>query len=407
MTSTADSVRGDTPSDRLPLFNHVCASLSNLDMEMVKSVPPGGNWTDIPSETVEKSARLTQISKSGGRTTYYGRLRPDLPSYTISTYFNRPGNGTFIHPVQDRLISFREAARLQSFPDDYRFLGSLSSMYKQIGNAVPPLVARELGLLIPPSSSVDLFCGAGGLSEGLRMAGHEVLLASDLNPHMCRTYAYNHPQTHVTQVSVMETEHLLDEIELALQGRALGLLAGGPPCQGFSTAGKWAAGDSRNLLAFRMISIARVLRPENVIIENVPGIKWMAGGALLSAITDSLSSIGYSSSVLTLRSEEYGVPQRRRRVFIVASYSGNEYSVPEGSFSRLHVGRSRAEPAVDSSKAAAVTVSEAIDDLPEIVAGGGKQVLAYDFSAAPSDYQMFMRRRISLEEFVSKRAEQC
>ena len=83
------------------LYNHVSTSLSALDMEMIQSVPEGGNWQDIPERVIQKSERLTQIQRSGGRTTYYGRLKNILPSYTINTYFNRPGNGTFIHPEQD------------------------------------------------------------------------------------------------------------------------------------------------------------------------------------------------------------------------------------------------------------------------------------------------------------------
>ena len=130
------------------LYNHICSPLSELDMEMIRSVPEGGNWQDIPPEIIQKSARLTQIHRSGGRTTYYGRLRKNLPSYTINTYFNRPGNGTFVHPEQNRLISMREAARLQSFTDQYRFLGSYSSRYKQIGNAVPPPLTKALTTML-------------------------------------------------------------------------------------------------------------------------------------------------------------------------------------------------------------------------------------------------------------------
>ena len=88
--------------DKYALYNHVTSSLSPLDLEIIKSVPPGGNWKDIPLDVAEKSARIMQIRESGGRTTYYGRLRNELPSYTINTYFHRPGNGTFIHPDQDR-----------------------------------------------------------------------------------------------------------------------------------------------------------------------------------------------------------------------------------------------------------------------------------------------------------------
>ncbi|MHA1577875.1 MAG: DNA (cytosine-5-)-methyltransferase, partial [Candidatus Thorarchaeota archaeon] len=83
------------------LHDHVTSKLSELDMEIIRAVPSGGNWKDIPIEIAQKSARIMQIRESGGRTTYYGRLRNDLPSYTISTFFNRPGNGTFIHPEQN------------------------------------------------------------------------------------------------------------------------------------------------------------------------------------------------------------------------------------------------------------------------------------------------------------------
>ena len=115
---------------------------------MVKHIPEGGNWRNIP-ETVP-SKRLDQIRKSGGRTTYYGRLRNDKPSYTISTYFNRLGNGCYIHPNQDSLISLREGARLQSFKDSFYFCGPKTSIYKQIGNAVPPLLGRTIAELIKP-----------------------------------------------------------------------------------------------------------------------------------------------------------------------------------------------------------------------------------------------------------------
>ena len=135
---------------------------------MVRSIPPGGNWQDIPTSI--PSARLEQIRRMsvarGGivRTTYYGRLRWDRPSYTISTYFSRIGNGCFIHPEQDRLISLREGARLQSFRDSFRFLGSRTSKFGQIGNAVPPLLAWAIARELKDSAHVtlvDLFAACG------------------------------------------------------------------------------------------------------------------------------------------------------------------------------------------------------------------------------------------------------
>jgi DNA (cytosine-5)-methyltransferase 1 len=134
--------------------NHYSAKLSALDVRMVKNVPPGGNWKNIPTSIPSK--RLEQIrigfeNGSGSRSTYYGRLLPNKPAYTISTYFNRPGNGCFIHYATDqhRLISQREAARLQSFPDDFIFEGAVTSQYRQIGNAVPWPLAYHVAKNIP------------------------------------------------------------------------------------------------------------------------------------------------------------------------------------------------------------------------------------------------------------------
>ena len=153
--------------------NHFSAHLSDLDMRIVEAVPEGGNWKDIPESIPSK--RLDQIRESfkqggGSRSTYYGRLRADMPSYTINTYFNRPGNGCHIHPSQNRVLSQREAARLQSFPDRFRFAGPQSIVNNQIGNAVPPLLAYQIaGQLGTPGVFVDLFSGAGGLGVGLHV----------------------------------------------------------------------------------------------------------------------------------------------------------------------------------------------------------------------------------------------
>ena len=95
------------------LYNHISPGMSDMEKDMMKYIKPGGNWKDLPDKY--NSKRLDGIRKSGGRTTYYGRLLPDKPSYTITTYFNRLPNGCNIHPTQDRIISIREGARLQSF----------------------------------------------------------------------------------------------------------------------------------------------------------------------------------------------------------------------------------------------------------------------------------------------------
>ncbi|TFG98480.1 DNA cytosine methyltransferase [Candidatus Thorarchaeota archaeon] len=395
------------PESENVLYNHVCATLSELDMEVVMNVPPGGNWTNLPNTTVAKSARLTQIKKSGGRTTYYGRLNGAMPSYTVNTYFNRPGNGTFIHPEQNRLISMREAARIQSFPDHYRFYGSSSSRYKQIGNAVPPLLARSLGAVISRGICIDLFCGAGGLSEGLEQAGHKIVLSTDSNHHMCETYESNNPDTRVIQSDLTNNEdvdNLLETIESELSGRTLNLLAGGPPCQGFSTAGKWNPNDIRNSLLFKTLDFVRDLQPENVLLENVPGIRSMKNGKLLESFIKSLQTEGYKTQTYLLKAEQFGVPQRRRRVFIVANRNNVPINVPEPRLSRIARGKTRYDAYIEKIELPApVTVSEAISDLPTISSGEGEEIIKYDPEWINSNYQRLMRGMISLDQFFSKR----
>ena len=93
---------------------------------------------------------------TGGRTTTYGRLHPDKPSHTINTYFNRPNVGTNYHYREERLITVREAMRLQSFPDHFEpYFSNQRSLHKQIGNAVPPLMAQGIAYSISKMIGYD------------------------------------------------------------------------------------------------------------------------------------------------------------------------------------------------------------------------------------------------------------
>jgi len=109
----------------------------------VKHIPPGGNYTNIPDEI--STTRIMSFKKTGGRTTTYGRLHPEKPAYTINTYFNRPNVGANYHYEDERLITVREALRLQSFPDHFTpYYSNQRSLHMQVGNAVPPLLARAI-----------------------------------------------------------------------------------------------------------------------------------------------------------------------------------------------------------------------------------------------------------------------
>lgn len=126
---------------------HIIPYASKKDTEMIKHVRPGGNYLDIPDDVATK--RVLKIKRTGGRTTNYGRLNPEMPCYTLNTYFDRPNVGCNIHYGVDRMITIREGLRLQSFPDSFEVCSSSRrNYYVQVGNAVPPLlsfaVAKQL-----------------------------------------------------------------------------------------------------------------------------------------------------------------------------------------------------------------------------------------------------------------------
>lgn len=118
-------------------------TMSVLDQAFVRHIPPGGNYMHIPDSLSTK--RIRAFKASGGRTTTYGRLHPERPAYTINTFFNRPNVGANYHHRHERLITVREAMRIQSFPDHFvPYHSSQRSLHMQIGNAVPPLMAQAL-----------------------------------------------------------------------------------------------------------------------------------------------------------------------------------------------------------------------------------------------------------------------
>jgi DNA-methyltransferase (dcm) len=123
------------------ITSHYCARLSNINRERLKHIPQGGSWRDIPFELLPNGLRRARRSDHTKR---YGRLSPDGLCSTIQTKCD-PHWGCFFHPTQERVISVREAARLQSFPDRERFMGSMTEQYRQVGNAVPPLLGHVIG----------------------------------------------------------------------------------------------------------------------------------------------------------------------------------------------------------------------------------------------------------------------
>ena len=304
------------------VLNHTTFKLSDLDLEMIRPVPQGGSWKDIPAETVQKSKRLSRITKTGGRTTLYGRIDYSKPSYTITTYFNRPGNGTYVHPIHQRVLSVREAARLQSFPDDYMFYGNKSDMLKQVGNAVPVLLAYNLGKAIREktgcATSVDLFSGAGGMTYGFKLAGINAVIANDIVENACITLKSNCPEIPVLCGDI--TDESVKQ-QIINQGKLLNadIICGGPPCQGFSLAGFRRDDDPRNQLFRHFVDIVSGVSPKVIVFENVEGLLSYQNGETYRNIIELFSELGYHAEGRTLMANHYGVPQRRKRVIILCT----------------------------------------------------------------------------------------
>ena len=177
--------------------------------------------------------------------------------------------------------------------------------------------------------AIDLFCGAGGLSQGLVQAGFRVVGAIECENVFAESYLLNHPHTKMIQEDVAKTNLASASQLWKVKPDELDLLAGCPPCQGFSTIGTRnraaSNNDPRNDLVFQMVRFAKFFRPKIIMIENVPAL---AKDERMSAVRDELRELGYQSDVKILNTSNYSVPQKRRRMIFLASRIG-AISVPE------------------------------------------------------------------------------
>ena len=384
----------------MKLYNHVAFKMGAHEANIAPHIKEGGNWQDIPLSI--EDTRLKNIRATGGRTTYYGRLRWDKPSYTIATYFNRVGNGCNLHPSQNRVMSNREAARLQSFPDDFVFQGSKASQYKQIGNAVPPLLARYVSSLIKPHLTsfnfVDLFAGCGGMSEGFIMNGFNLLAASEIDKNIMLTNKFNHSKYTDEENFILgdiTTEEIKQQIINCCHGKSVDLIIGGPPCQGFSYAGWRDPNDTRNQLFKDFVHMVKALRPKFFVMENVLGILTMRKGEAIKEIIAAFAEIGYKvNAPLKLNAAEFGVPQRRKRVIIIGSLDPDcEIASPTPLFSEDGENLPRF-----------VSVRDAIGSLPEIPDGGGEVEMDFD-NCSQNPYDLLMQKQIDFNTFYERMKE--
>jgi DNA (cytosine-5)-methyltransferase 1 len=263
---------------------------------------------------------------------------------------------------------------------------------------------------------VDLFCGAGGMSLGFEQTKKfEVALAIDHWKPAIDTFKHNHPKIDPDRIicddliNIFDKKWVKDKIKKPLGDEKIDVVVGGPPCQGLSLAGKRLSNDPRNQLFKCFVKTVEILKPKIFIMENVPGLLSAENGKINDVILGAFKDIGYdhfeSHQPLILKSEMYGVPQARRRLFYVG-FPINFQHIPlvwgpkpthknigslekKDNFSMDLFAKEELEETLINP----VTCFEAISDLPKLKSGEGCDQMDYCTLSLNSltPYQMKMR----------------
>ena len=328
--------------------NHIALAHGEIVTARYRLIPEGGKLP--PPDKLPPELRRGNFGNT------YQRLSRKTVASTMV-----PGNNAFpIHPTLDRSLTPREAARIQTFPDDYVFEGDRRSQCIQVGNAVPPLFAARLAQSIehyldekPPIGLVaekhftkeskdmkveasdkratltfaDLFCGAGGFTQGLEDAGLRCVLGVDFEKNCIEAYRINHKDHECLKLD-LSSEQTQTMVGERLKKAKVDLIVGGPPCQGFSIFGKRrfvntknhdVSKDKRNNLVFAFANVVRIASPRWFIMENVPGIMTARDGEYVKEIKAYFAGIGYRIDSRIINAADYGAPQLRHRFLLIGT----------------------------------------------------------------------------------------
>ena len=194
---------------------------------------------------------------------------------------------------------------------------------------------------------IDLFSGAGGMSLGFDLEGFKNVFSVEYDLQTAQTYRYNFPNHVLINKDIQEIS--TNEIKKIINNNTVDVIIGGPPCQGFSLAGKFGRtfiDDPRNQLFKEYLRFVSILKPKIFIIENVARLVSHNKGKTIREIQESIEKLGYKVKYEILQTSDYNIPQKRQRVFIVG-YKNIEFNYPEKLKRK-------------------VTIKEAISDLPPL-----------------------------------------
>jgi DNA (cytosine-5)-methyltransferase 1 len=226
-------------------------------------------------------------------------------------------------------------------------------------------------------TAIDLFCGAGGLSEGFRQAGYEVRVGSDFNEVAGATFESTHKEARFLGGPIQDIPVKAFLKAAHLRRKELDVLVGGPPCQGFSVYNhQRGMHDERSSLYMEDLRIVEGLLPKWVVMENVTGMTSVNGGEAVGAILKGLRKLGYAVGHQVVRAEQYGIPQERRRLVFIGNRVGAPIVYPT--------------PTHGPGLKPFTTVYDAISDLPVLINGQDQETRPYAVKAQTA-YQRALR----------------
>lgn len=243
--------------------------------------------------------------------------------------------------------------------------------------------------LEPKFFAIDLFAGAGGLSLGFKKAEFQVVQAVESERHTAATYQHNHPEVDFLEEDIRNLNPLTCLQRLGLQTGDVAVLIGGPPCKGFSESNRRTRTfvNPKNHLYKEFLRFLEVIQPTWFVLENVAGLRTLSSGAILQCIVEACYALGYEVKWEELNAVDYGVPQFRRRIFIIGNRLGLSIRFPE--------------PTHGLGYKPYVTVREAISDLPKLENGASIDYIPYGKNDCHlTEYQRTMRLSINRANHV-------
>jgi len=215
--------------------------------------------------------------------------------------------------------------------------------------------------------AVDLFAGAGGMTLGFEQAGFDVLASVEIDPVHCATHQFNFPMCSILCQDVAQLRGSEIRKKSAIGGREIDVVISGSPCQGFSMMGKRDVDDPRNSLIFHFQRLVLELKPKFFVMENVPGIASGEHKELLNILISSFMEAGYKveENYQVLNAVNYGVPQARKRLFLIGCKK--DYELPKYPQPTTILPKNKVTQRYKKVNLPAVpTVWDAIGDLPEV-----------------------------------------